>query len=289
MIRRSDATAGPAAGTTRSRLDGSPGRGARLSACGPGAVALVAAMVMAGLGGGDGSQRGAPVSVSTSHEPATPPSSTASINSAATGTVPVATSEPVPEAAPSLTTTSAPPGTDVGAVTPILVELLRRYDATVSAILADPRVASDHANDDVVNYLALFTPGNEFAQDVLAFWAAEGEGGRFYRPGPSRVMLSTVVESVTPVSADEVTVIVCNHDSFEIVDATGVVVESSAGRVPGTVTAVRVHGEWLLQDLTQGPEAECAPPSTTVELGTVAAPESTVEPASTVGSEPRAR
>lgn len=151
----------------------------------------------------------------------------------------------------------------MAAVTPLMIDLLARYDTAVSAILADPRVAADPAHELVVAYLALFTTDNEFARDVLAFWAAEGEAGRFYRPGPSGVMLATIVESVDPVSADELSVSVCIENSAEVVDSTGGPIEAQAGRSPGSVTAVRVDGVWLLQDLTQGPGGECSVPETT--------------------------
>lgn len=183
--------------------------------------------------------------------------------------------------------TTGPTGTDVDALTPVMVELLKRYDEVVATILTDPRAAADVDSELVQAYLALFSPDNEFALGVLEFWAGEGEAGRFYRPGPSGVMLSTAVESLTPVSADEVTVTVCNEDSYVVVDASGAVVEASAGRVPGSATAVRVDGVWLLQDLTQGPGTECAPPETTVEgtYSSASVPEST-EPESTVSEAP---
>jgi hypothetical protein len=157
------------------------------------------------------------------------------------------------------TSTTQPPATDTAAVTPVLQDLMGRYDDAVAAILADPRVASNRESPEVTAYLALFTDGSSFADGALTNWAREGEAGRFYRPGPAGKLTSSTVMSVTPDSGDEATFAVCAQNSIEITDADGNVLESQGGQTAASVVALRVDGTWLLRDLTQASASECPP------------------------------
>jgi hypothetical protein len=125
--------------------------------------------------------------------------------------------------------------TDVEAVTPVLQDLMGRYDAAVAAILADPRVASDPISVEVEAYLALFTDNSTFADGALANWAREGEQGRFYRPGSGGQLTRSTVITVTPADDDEATFTICAENSMEITDSEGNVVESSSG-MPASTT-----------------------------------------------------
>lgn len=161
------------------------------------------------------------------------------------------------EATTSTTSTTQPPATDTAAVTPVLQDVMGRYDAAVAAILADPRVASNPDSPEVTAYLALFTDDSSFADGALANWAREGEAGRFYRPGPAGKLTSSTVTSVTPVSGDEATFTICAQNSIEITDADGNVLESQGGQTAASVVALRVDGTWRLRDLTEASASEC--------------------------------
>lgn len=161
------------------------------------------------------------------------------------------------EASTSSTSTTQPPATDVEAVTPVLQDLMGRYDAAVAAILADPRVASDPTSVEVEAYLALFTDNSTFADGALANWAREGEQGRFYRPGPGGQLTRSTVIMVTPADDDEATFTICAENSMEITDSDGKVVESFGGQTAASVVAVRADGIWRIRDLTEAATSGC--------------------------------
>jgi hypothetical protein len=161
------------------------------------------------------------------------------------------------EATTSSTSTTQPPATDVEAVTPILQELMGRYDAAVAAILADPRVALDPTNAQVESYLSLFTDNSTFADGALANWAREGEQGRFYRPGTGGQLTRSTVIAVTPADDDEATFTICAENSMEITDSKGNVVESFGGQTAASVVAVRADGVWRIRDLTEAATSGC--------------------------------
>lgn len=161
------------------------------------------------------------------------------------------------EAATSSTSTTQPPASDVEAVTPILQELMGRYDAAVAAILADPRVASDPTSAEVESYLSLFTDNSTFADGALANWAREGEQGRFYRPGPGGQLTRSTVIAVTPADDDEATFTICAENSMEITDSEGSVIESFGGQTAASVVVVRADGAWRIRDLTEAATSGC--------------------------------
>lgn len=157
----------------------------------------------------------------------------------------------------STSSTTQPPGTETAAVTPVLQALIGRYDAAVAAILADPRVAADREHEAVREYLGLFTANSSFADGALRSWAAEGENGRFYRPGPRGQLTQSTVTGLTDASADEATFTICAQNSIEITDEAGTVLESQGGQTAASVVAVRVSGRWVLRDLTEASVATC--------------------------------
>ena len=140
-----------------------------------------------------------------------------------------------------------------------LQELLDRYDAAVTAILADPRVASDPTSTEVRDYLALFAPDSTFAQGALEAWAEEGEQGRFFRPGPTGELVDSTVREVTDATDTLAEFTVCSENSIEIVDADGNLIESQGGVAFVEVVAVWSGGDWLLRDLTQS-SGDCPTP-----------------------------
>jgi len=148
----------------------------------------------------------------------------------------------------------------VVAVTPVLQELIDAYDATVAAILADPRVASQPGHELVLAYLSLFPEDSSFASGTLEFWASEGELGRFYQPGPRGEMYASAVGSVVPDSADQVTFTVCTVKSIVIVDSSGSELSAEGGVTAGSVIAIRSEGVWHLRDLTRTSAEGCPNP-----------------------------
>lgn len=141
-----------------------------------------------------------------------------------------------------------------------LEQVIDSYDDAVEQILLDPRVAADRSNRDVASYLALFTSGNSYAEGTLEFWTAEGDAGRFYRPGSRGRMYESTVVSVTPESPDQATFVVCTLKSLVIVDEAGEAQSAEGGVQAGSVVAVRVDGRWKLRDLTRIEPDACPDP-----------------------------
>ena len=217
-------------------------------------LALVLGLAVAGCsGGGDAAPSTSSSSTSPSAPSTTasaPPSSPAAPTTSATGT----TTQPSSQSTTDPPTTSTPGPRD-----PALQELLDRYDAAVTAILADPRVASDPTSTEVRDYLALFAPDSTFAQGALEAWAQEGEQGRFFRPGPTGELVDSTVREVTDATDTFAEFTVCSRNSIEIVDADGNLIESQGGVAFVEVVAVWSGGDWLLRDLTQS-SGDCPTP-----------------------------
>lgn len=199
---------------------------------------------------------GSSTSVPTTTSPAAQPTV------AATSTTAVAITATTAPATTAIAPTTTTPLTTVATTLPEPIEaqlqrLLERYDASVVAILADPRVASDPASPNAAAFLALFPKDSSFAAGSLKVWAAEGAKGRFYRPGPSGVLFKSTLRKVTAQSATEVSFTVCTQRSAEVVDASGAVIEGIGGVNGGEINAVNVGGAWLFVDLTQVPPSDC--------------------------------
>lgn len=215
-------------------------------------IGVVLTLVLAAAGCSDDSDAAS----STSSVSTSPPIALSTTTSApSTSTIPTTTSTDAPTtttqpASPSSTaptTTSAPPPLE-----PALQELLDRYDAAVTTILADPRVAADPSSAEVSDYLALFTVDSTFAQGALDTWADEGEQGRFYRPGPAGELVDSVLHDVTNVTDTVAEFTVCSASSIEVVDSDGDVIESQGGVAFVEAVAARSENdEWLLRELTQ--------------------------------------
>jgi hypothetical protein len=159
------------------------------------------------------------------------------------------------------TRSTQPAATDVEGVRPALSSLMSRYDDVVSAVLADPRVASDPSDPRVRAYLALFPAGSAFATSTVQSWVALGQQGRSYAPGPRGRLYETEVTAITPGSADEASFTTCTRTSVVVHDGSGTVVESQGGVSAGSVVAVRRGGQWLLRDLTESSPTGCPQPA----------------------------
>jgi hypothetical protein len=161
------------------------------------------------------------------------PSSTAPSRS--TSSTSDASSDPSSTTSGPVGSPEEPPATDIGAVTPVLQRLIDRHDQAVAAVLSDPRVARDPDHQMVRDYLALFVPGATFPSGVVEGW-------------------------VTPASGNEVSFTLCIRNSVVITSESGTVLEAQGGVSAGEVSAVRVGGVWLLQDLSRIPATDCPAP-----------------------------
>jgi hypothetical protein len=134
---------------------------------------------------------------------------------------------------------------------------MARYDAAASAILGDPRIASDASDPRVAAYVSLFVADSAFPKGAMAAWAQEGEQGRAYRPGAAGRLLKSTVVSVSAGSTDTAAFEICTVRSFVIVDASGQTIGSEGGIAAAHGVAVRENGEWRLRDLTEIASSMC--------------------------------
>jgi hypothetical protein len=186
-----------------------------------------------------------------------PPTTTVVTTTTAAPTTTVAATVPTTVAP---TTTTAPTTTASSPIEAVAQQLLDRYDAAATAILIDPRIASDAANPKVAAYLALFPADSKFAKGTVEFWAQEGAQGRFYKPGTNDKLFVSTLDKVIAQSATEATVFVCTVQTITVVSETGTVLESTGGVVGGEVVMVKSGDTWLLRDLTRKPAGDCPKP-----------------------------
>jgi hypothetical protein len=213
---------------------------------------LASLFLLAGCSSGSSSTPSTSVAVTTTAAPTTVASTTTTAPTTTAATTLPATVAP---------TTTATPTT--AAATPIEVtaqQLLDRYDAAATAILIDPRVASDPTNPKVLAYLALFPADSTFAKGTVDFWAQEGAQRRFYKPGTNGKLFVSTLNKVLAQSTTEATVFVCTVQTITVVSETGTVLESTGGVVGGEIVLVKSGDQWLLRDLTRRPVGDCPKP-----------------------------
>jgi hypothetical protein len=158
-------------------------------------------------------------------------------------------------------TATEPPGSDGAAVQPYVEDLLARYEATVNDILADQPAAQDPSNPALEEYLDVFEPGSDAAEETLAGWRANAEEGLTVEPSEAGepAIASSLDGEVESVSDDEVTFPTCDEHHYGVYDAQGDPVEDvQLADQPGRGVAVRVDGQWRLRELEiLGTETGC--------------------------------
>jgi hypothetical protein len=150
------------------------------------------------------------------------------------------------------TTPDEPVGTKPMAVTPYIQKLLKRYDAAVEKIVADPAVAKDRDDPATKEFLSLFEPGNEFAEGSLKGWVANADKGvTITRAQRSQALTRTRLEGPPQgVDEDKVTFGQCTILAY-VTTTNGAVTERvDQRRLAGNGTVVRYRGHWLLDDIS---------------------------------------
>jgi hypothetical protein len=154
------------------------------------------------------------------------------------------------DAAPR-TPRTEPSATTPEAVVPYVEDLLARYDQVVNQIIADPEVATDPDHRLVEQYLSLFEPDSQFAEDALAAWADSAETRRVVEPysedHPAYAMSLDGEPEV--VNGDEVGFPVCIERRLRVYEEGVLRQETPYFAEPGAGVAVRVDGTWRLSHL----------------------------------------
>lgn len=167
-------------------------------------------------------------------------------------------SDGAPLGVTTTTPTTGPPEASAASpddVVPYIEDLLGRYDAAVNEIVADPAVAADRDSELVEEFLSLFEPGSEFAEESLEGWAAQGDTGIALRPldAGTPVNETKLVGPLVRVSDDEVSFEQCAVQSFVKYDDDEEVTRVERALLAGEGTAVRADGRWVLGELSTPP------------------------------------
>lgn len=167
-------------------------------------------------------------------------------------------SDGAPLGVTTTTPTTGPPEASAASpddVVPYIEDLLERYDAAVNEIVADPAVAADRDSELVEEFLSLFEPGSEFAEESLEGWAAQGDTGIALRPldADTPVNETKLVGPLVRVSDDEVSFEQCAVQSFVKYDDDEEVTRVERALLAGEGTAVRADGRWVLGELSTPP------------------------------------
>jgi hypothetical protein len=149
-------------------------------------------------------------------------------------------------------TETQPSAGEPAAIRPYVEDLLARYDAVVTDLVAEPQVARDDDHPAVVELRSLFEPDSEFVEGSLAGWQANADAGIVLLPvsDGELVTVSHLEGDPTATSEDVVVFARCVEQSFVRIED-GQQTDRVVGRVlPGEGTAVLVDGRWLLRHLS---------------------------------------
>jgi hypothetical protein len=184
--------------------------------------------------------------------------------------------------------TTEPSGRDPEAVTGYVEDLLRRYDAAVNAIIADPAVVRDRTDPLVAEYVGLFEPDSTVADEALAGWA---DAGTTVRPlNASTPMIASRLDgALEVVDDDEVGFATCAAHHYVLYDGQGAVqdVVDRVGQA-GQGVAVRIDGRWHLRGIElRDDRPACATAAATTDgPGAPDAPDTGGAPDTTRGDDP---
>jgi hypothetical protein len=145
-----------------------------------------------------------------------------------------------------------PAADDPEALEPVLADLLERHDDVVNEVLADPAVARDEDDPLIQEYLSLYSPDSAVPRQVVDSWVADAEAGRVTHPVEAGhpAVAARIVGELRTVSDYEVRFPICSELRYASYDGDGALVEMVPYREqPGEATAVRVDGQWLLQQV----------------------------------------
>jgi hypothetical protein len=144
---------------------------------------------------------------------------------------------------------TAPEATSAEVVEPYVEDLLASYDEVVNEIVADPGAAADRDSLVVQEYMSLFEPDNELAEQVLDRWEADGEQGLSIRPYDEQhpANVTRVDGEIEVVSPDEVRVPLCVEQRQRTYRDDQLVQGLPLLEQAGESVVVRVDGEWLLR------------------------------------------
>jgi hypothetical protein len=147
------------------------------------------------------------------------------------------------------TTTTDPPGTEPGAVEPIVVNLLARLDAVTTEIVGDPGAVVNDPNSPALAELEeIFAPGDAY-NARLDTYRRNAEAGITSTPvNADQVVTTTVVGDLRTVDENSIEGSLCVLNTYRSTGSDGGELKDHVAN-PGLVTAVRIDGSWKIQQI----------------------------------------
>jgi hypothetical protein len=147
------------------------------------------------------------------------------------------------------TTTTDPPGTEPGAVEPIVLNLLARLDAVTTEIVGDPGAVVNDPNSPALAELEeIFAPGDAY-NARLDTYRRNAETGITSTPmNADQVVTTTVVGDLRTVDENSIEGSLCVLNTYRSTGSDGGELKDHVAN-PGLVTAVRIDGSWKIQQI----------------------------------------
>ncbi len=151
------------------------------------------------------------------------------------------------------TTTTEPPSTDRGAISPVINRLLRSWDRAMTPILATPKSVAANPNDPLRAPLkVVFTADSPYLSDFTKYLSSGYVHQNLgTRPGPSHlVQRTTLIRLTAAPDSDHLSFVFCTfNDGEDFYLSTGRRRDANVGITQGTGKAIRIDGQWKLYQL----------------------------------------
>ena len=160
------------------------------------------------------------------------------------------------------TTTTQPPGTEPAAVEPIVEELLARDDEITAEIVRNPSVVLNPDSPILAELAEIHAPGEAY-EARLRTYRESAERGLVIEPLNGKPGKTTrLVGGLSTV--DELTVEgrLCLLFNYRAADSQGFGEVKEDLAHPGRVTAVRLDGVWMIQQIDVSDQQVCDPEAT---------------------------
>jgi hypothetical protein len=163
-----------------------------------------------------------------------------------------------------MTTTTQPPGSDPGAVGPIVEDLLHRLDVITDEIVRDPSVVLDPDAPILAELAEVHAPGEAYDARMRTYRENAESGYRLEPLNAERTATTTLMGDLSPVDEATVEGQLCILNTYRALDGSGRLREVKDGLPhPGRVTAVRLDGVWKIQQIDVDDTQVCDPGATT--------------------------
>lgn len=158
------------------------------------------------------------------------------------------------------TTTTEPPGTESAAVEPIVVDLLARLDAVTTEIVGDPGAVVNNPDSPTLAELEeIFAPGEAY-DAMLSTFRRNADAGLTLEPlNSDDVATTTLTGRLVTIDEETVEGLLCVKNTYRAREPGGYGEVKDGVAHPGRVTAVRIDGVWLIEQVDEDDSQVCDP------------------------------